>query len=115
MLCFSLKYGDKLEAILNAAQEEGDDIPEPIKNAPVLNHDYDFYWRCFLDLSSDRPQSMSGISPIPWSSIYRYCQAYHVEEHLPTISTIIKRVDDFYCKKINDDLDKKVKAKNVKV
>lgn len=115
MLRFSLKYGKNLEAILNAAQEEGDDIPEPIKNAPVLNPDYGFYWRCFLDLSTDRPQSISGIGPIPWSSIYRYCEAYNVKEQISTISEIIKKVDNFYCEKINSDLDKKVKSSNVKI
>ena len=107
MLRFSLKFGDKLEAIIKAAQEEGDEIPESIRNAPVLNPRYEFCWRCFCDVSFDRPNVMGELGPIPWSSIKNYCEAYGVMDEIGVVSRIVRKVDDFYC----EENSKKVKAK----
>lgn len=108
MLRFTLKFGNKLEAIINAAHEEGDEIPESIRNAPVLNPEYEFYWRCFTDLSTDRPQTMGGIGPIPWSSIYNYCKAYDVCEYISDISEIIQKVDKVYLEILSKNMEAKV-------
>lgn len=43
-----------------------------LENWPELPNELRIYRSAFKDLSSDRPQGMSGIQPIPWSAIDRW-------------------------------------------
>ncbi|MCM1497280.1 MAG: hypothetical protein NC124_02325 [Clostridium sp.] len=114
MLAFSFKYGNNFQKIINAALESGDEIPENLRNVPVINPDYEFYWHCFNDLSSDREMGQGVIGNIPWSSVYMYCQAYDLGmDTTQDVFSIVRQVDNFYCDKINGETTRKMnKAKS---
>ena len=47
-----------------------------IDNWPELQPGLEVYLEAFYELCSDRPQAMSGISPIPFTSICKFAEAY---------------------------------------
>lgn len=108
-----MKFGDKADKIIKAALEEGDEIPESIRNKPVLNPENEFYWRCFWDLSSDRKFGDFGIFNITWQSIYNYCQSFGLSADMSRdVFCVVRQVDNYYCNKINTENKKKMNKKN---
>jgi len=56
------------------------DKGNPILHRPKPTPGVEKYYRAFQELSTDRPPSFSGISPIPWSSIDRYARRHGIED-----------------------------------
>lgn len=65
--------------IARQAIRAGEPIPERIQNAPVLTEGLQLYLDAFFDLDSERSHAV-GITPIPWTSIRSYAEAYDFDE-----------------------------------
>lgn len=57
--------------------EDGVDLPDHVKNAPVLSLGLALYYNAFNDLSSCRVSGMA-LGPIPWTAILAYCDEYNL-------------------------------------
>jgi hypothetical protein len=61
----------------------------------------DFYILAFSELSSCRPSSLNGVSPIPFTAIADYVRLYEVGE-LDEFRYIIRRLDSVYLENTNE-------------
>lgn len=57
--------------------EDGVELPDHIKNRPVLSLGLALYYNAFNDLSSCRVSGMS-LGPIPWTAIRAYCDEHGI-------------------------------------
>lgn len=56
-----------------------------------------FYWNAFGHLNTERPQAMSGILPIPFMSVVKYCEYYELNRIASDrLIKVIERVDAYY-------------------
>ena len=86
--------------IIKQAMRFGTPIPNRMLNAPKLMLGSEHYLNAFYDLDTERNFSVS-LSPIPWSSINKYAQAYGFDDE--ELQFIIRKVDNAYLK----DMSKK--------
>jgi hypothetical protein len=50
-----------------------------VENAPELLDGLELYWLAYAELSTCRPLSMSGVSPIPWTALAQYAQFHALD------------------------------------
>lgn len=60
------------ENLIKQAKRAGQEIPERIKNKPILNTGLALFYNSFLDLQDERNESQK----IPWSIIVKYAEFY---------------------------------------
>lgn len=88
------------QQIVAQALRTGQPIPERINNAPELNAGLQLYLEAFFDLDSERSQGL-GLSPIPWSSIKYYAEAYDFDEYQTyCLFLFIKKMDSAHLKRL---------------
>lgn len=72
-MAWGLKWGDHVKAFELQAKRTGV-TPRPLLNRPRLLTQDVVYYNAFNDLSSSRPSSMGGASPIPISEVLAFCE-----------------------------------------
>lgn len=83
--------------IVAQAKRFNEKIPDRILNKPTLFVSSRFFLDAFLDLDTDRPSSMGGLCPIPWSSIHRYAKAHElVGTDYEDFIFLVRRLDNAY-------------------
>lgn len=92
-----MKWGDKREWFANLKEESGGTLEVPLDYEPELSFWLHRYIGAFSILSSSRPSSGFGISPIPLSEIKAYCELYKVDDVLEFVR-YIKHMDNTYVK-----------------
>lgn len=73
-------------------------IPDKIRNAPQLRLGLELYLEAFYDLNSCR-QSGWGLSPIPWTAMRDYAEAFDFDEdqaeslfhHVPVLDQAFRK------------------------
>jgi len=74
--------------------DEPDDPKNPLRARPKFTPGVAFYYKAFVDLSTDRPSSMGGLMPIPWSSIDRYAIRHKIEgEYFDELVLMVRAAD----------------------
>jgi hypothetical protein len=61
----------------------------------------DYYILAFSELSSCRPSSLNGVSPIPFTSIAEYARIYGIGD-FEEFRYIIRRLDTVYLENTNE-------------
>lgn len=92
-----MKWGDKREWFINLKEESGGTMEVPIDSEPELSFWLHNYISAFSILSSSRPSSGFGISPIPLSEIKSYCDLYSIDD-LDEFVKYIKSMDNVFLK-----------------
>jgi hypothetical protein len=88
------------QSIAKQAMRAGNPLPNRIANAPELINGLQLYLVAFFDLDSERSHSTS-LSPIPWTSIYQYSQAFNLdEEQTEDLFYFVKRLDSEHLKRL---------------
>jgi len=102
VLDYSIKYGNRAEKIIAAAQEKGDPIPEELI-PPEIDTFNGFYWEAFNELDSERPRYECSIGSLPWSKIKEFSDVYFdkFDDYIQFLE-IIRQVDNHWVKAVND-------------
>lgn len=80
----------------------GDPIPDKIKNKPVIHRSEQWFLQVFYDLDTERPPAMSGLPPIPWSSLHHYAMTYDIAGELyDDLLYIIRAMDNAFTAAVN--------------
>lgn len=92
--------GSTEQTIAKQAIRAGRPLPDKIANAPELKLGLSLYMQAFFDLDSERSHS-SGPSPIPWTSIKQYSEAWDFdEEQTEDLLYLVREMDKFNLKRI---------------
>jgi hypothetical protein len=71
----------ELDRLVHLARNGPPDIAETarrhLQQAPQIETAYAFYWNAWHDLGTERAGGM-GVSPIPQSAIWHYCERYEL-------------------------------------
>lgn len=74
-------------------------LPAKIQDAPELELGLELYFGAFFDLSTCRPNSGMGLSPIPWSAIEEYACVYEFDpEQREDLLYLVRAMDQAYIK-----------------
>jgi len=85
---------------MRQALRTGQPVPEHILNAPELQLGLQLYFQAFLDLDGER---LSPTSPIPWTSIRSYAEAYQLDQSQTSdLFYLIKRIDSAHLKRMHE-------------
>lgn len=78
----------------------GEEVPDPIKNAPELRQDLFMYLEAFYELDSERSDGL-----IPWTSIIRYGE-YHEfdDEQMDNLLCYVRKLDQVITTHRNEKL-----------
>lgn len=78
----------------------GQPLPDRIANAPELEPGLQLYLQAFFDLDSERTHAV-GLTPIPWTSIATYAQAFQFdEEQTEDLYFFVRKLDSEHLKKL---------------
>lgn len=92
--------GPHEQTIAKQAIRAGQKIPARIANAPELNTGLELFINAFFDLDSERSHAFS-ISPIPWSKIKEYADAFEIEgEMREDLFYFVKSMDNDHLKRL---------------
>jgi len=79
----------------------GAPLPERIANAPELLPGLQVYLQAFFDLDAERTHALS-LTPIPWTSIRAYADAYAFdEEQTEDLLYLVRKMDDAHLKRLS--------------
>lgn len=82
-------------------------VPDRIKNKPTIKWGNEFYWKAYMDLTTERRIGMVE-GPIPWHSVVEYARTYELDFfEFDDLWEVIKQMDCEYLK----HRDKKLKSK----
>jgi len=63
----------------------------------------ELYWQAFLELSTDRPQALSGVTQIPFTAICKYAEMLGIKDvEFEDLLTNIRAMDDVFIKEQNN-------------
>lgn len=92
--------GSHEKNIARQAYQAGEPLPERIANAPELQLGLNLYLQAFFDLDSERSHAI-GLTPISWSSIASYAQAFSFdEEQTEMLFRAIRAMDTEHLKRL---------------
>jgi len=87
-------------------------LPDRIANAPELFFGSEFYYNCFLELTSSRAVGM-GVGPISYLSMLEYCVLNDITgEQRDDLLWIVQKLDSKYLKWSTDNGSERVQPKN---
>lgn len=72
----------------------GRPLPQWLKNAPTLFPNLAPFYAAFCELSTCRPASMYGTSPIPWTAVMQYAE--HHGQDRSDLLYLIRAIDREY-------------------
>lgn len=99
-MLYVLELGSTERDIAKQALRSGMQIPDRIKNAPVLRFGLQFYLQAFFDLDSERSQGF-GLGRIPWLAIKSYAVFYELdEEQSDCLIYFIRAMDSAHLKNV---------------
>lgn len=88
------------QQISKQALRMGKPIPDRILNAPELQLGLELYLDAFFDLDSERTHGF-GLTPIPWSSIKGYAEAWEFdEEQTRDLLFLVKKMDQAHLERL---------------
>ena len=73
MLRWTLEYGDPQRVAFFDGMVRWDSVPKPLQDRPVLDVEYQPFWKAFLFLNRRRQRGM-GTSPIDGAELNSYLQ-----------------------------------------
>lgn len=74
---------------------------------PAQNVEDEYYMTAFHECGSDRPPSMSGVAPIPFSAIDRYAQRYRITgKDFDELKYMIRVLDNVFVGHFNSQIIK---------
>lgn len=74
-------------------------LPRRVAEAPSLDPHLELYWRAYADLSTCRPASMGGLSPIPWTACAEWARVWGLsQEQFATLVTACRKMDEVLAK-----------------
>lgn len=86
--------------IIKQAMRSGQPIPDRIVNAPELQNCLYLYLQAFFDLDCERSHAF-GPSPIPWTSINDYANAFNFDqEQKDDLFYFIRQMDGKHLEKL---------------
>ena len=95
--------GQREQAIAKHAIRSGMPLPDRILNAPELRIGLSLYLQAFFDLDSERSHAMAP-TPIPWTSILMYAQAFEFEEEQKEdLFYFVKALDLLHLKRLEEE------------
>lgn len=78
----------------------GQPLPDRIANAPELKPGLQLFLQAFFDLDAERTHALT-LTPIPWTSIKAYADAYALdEEQTEDLLFLVRRMDDAHLKRL---------------
>lgn len=97
--------------IIQDCERHGDELPDQIKNAPILEDWMLFYFDAFHELGTDRQFGFQA-GPIPMSSLFLYVDRYDFsEDDAEDFFFIIRQMDNHFLKEQERKAKSKAKAK----
>lgn len=79
------------------AEKDESEIPDSLLNEPELLPGLDLYYEAFWELCPDRQMGMSGVGPIPYSSIRDYCLDWELNEELTlNMKKLVRKMDGMF-------------------
>ena len=92
--------------IAKQAVRSGNPLPDRIANAPRLLQGLELYLNAFFELDSERTHAMSP-TPIPWTSICSYAEAYDFDEtQASDLFFFVRKMDSDHLKRVASKMSK---------
>lgn len=91
---------DAVESVRDAYRRRDEPIPEHLFEPEIWPGDC-WIAEAFWILSSDRPHTMAGPGPIPWTAVDRYAERCGVHEHselYADLVSVLRKVDQSWLK-----------------